>query len=154
MYDAASTILQQKISQVEGVGQVIVGGGSLPAVRVELNPLSLSKYGIGLSDVQTALANTNVNRPKGQLANGEKTWEIKTNDQMYKAELYRPIIVAFQSGAAVRLSDVADVQDSVEDIRNAGLVNGKPAVMVILFRQPGANIIETVDRVVELLAAA
>ncbi len=81
MYDAASTILQQKLSQVEGVGQVIVGGGSLPAVRVELNPLSLSKYGIGLSDVQTALANTNVNRPKGQLANGEKTWEIKTNDQ-------------------------------------------------------------------------
>ena len=151
MYDAASTILQQKISQVEGVGQVIVGGGSLPAVRVELNPLSLSKYGIGLDDVRTALSNTNVNRPKGQLANGERTWEIKTNDQMYKAEEYRPLIVAFQSGAAVRLSDVADVQDSVEDIRNAGLVNGKPAVMVILFRQPGANIIETVDRVVELL---
>ncbi len=151
MYDAGSTILQQKLSQVEGVGQVIVGGGSLPAVRVELNPLSLSKYGIGLSDVETVLSNTNVNRPKGQLANGEKTWEIKTNDQLYKAELYRPIIVAYQSGAAVRLSDVADVQDSVEDIRNAGLVNGKPAVMVILFRQPGANIIETVDRVIELL---
>ncbi len=151
MYDAASTILQQKLSQVEGVGQVIVGGGSLPAVRVELNPLSLSKYGIGLNDVRTALATTNVNRPKGQLANGEKTWEIKTNDQMYKAELYRPIIVAFQSGAAVRLSDVADVQDSVEDIRNAGLVNGKPSIMVIVYRQPGMNIIETVDRVVELL---
>jgi multidrug efflux pump len=151
MYDAASTILQQKLSQVEGVGQVVVGGGSLPAVRVELNPLSLSKYGIGLDDVRTALSKTNVNRPKGQLANGEKTWEIKTNDQMYKAELYRPIIVAFQSGAAVRLSDVADVQDSVEDMRNAGLVNGKPAVMVIVYRQPGKNIIETVDRVVELL---
>ncbi len=151
MYDAASTILQQKLSQVEGVGQVIVGGGSLPAVRVELNPLSLSKYGIGFDDVRTALSNTNVNRPKGQLANGEKTWEIKTNDQMYKAELYRPIIVAYQSGAAVRLSDVADVQDSVEDIRNAGLVNGKPSIMVIVFRQPGENIIETVDRVVELL---
>jgi hydrophobe/amphiphile efflux-1 (HAE1) family protein len=151
MYDAGSTILQQKLSQVEGVGQVIVGGGSLPAVRVELNPLSLSKYGIGLDDVRTALSNTNVNRPKGQLANGEKTWEIKTNDQLYKAELYRPLVVAYQSGAAVRLSDVADVQDSVEDIRNAGLVNGKPSVMVILFRQPGANIIETVDRVVELL---
>ncbi len=151
MYDAASTILQQKLSQVEGVGQVVVGGGSLPAVRVELNPLSLSKYGIGLDDVRIALSKTNVNRPKGQLANGEKTWEIKTNDQMYKAELYRPIIVAFQSGAAVRLSDVADVQDSVEDLRNAGLVNGKPAVMVIVYRQPGKNIIETVDRVVELL---
>ena len=151
MYDAASTILQQKLSQVEGVGQVIVGGGSLPAVRVELNPLSLSKYGIGLDDLRTALAKTNVNRPKGQLANGEKTWEIKTNDQMYKAEEYRPLVVAYQSGAAVRLSDVADVQDSVEDIRNAGLVNGKPSIMVIVYRQPGANIIETVDRVVELL---
>jgi len=151
MYDAASTILQQKLSQVEGVGQVIVGGSSLPAVRVELNPLSLSKYGIGLHDVSTALGNTNVNRPKGQLANGEKTWEIRTNDQLYKAELYRPLIVAYQSGAAVRLSDVADVKDSVEDIRNAGLVNGKPSVMVIVFRQPGANIIETVDHVVELL---
>ncbi len=151
MYDAASTILQQKLSQVEGVGQVVVGGGSLPAVRVELNPLSLSKYGIGLDDVRTALGRTNVNRPKGQLANGEKTWEIKTNDQLYKAEQYRPLIVAYHSGAAVRLSDVADVQDSVEDIRNAGLVNGKPAVMVIVYRQPGANIIGTVDRVVELL---
>ncbi|HUH66157.1 MAG TPA: multidrug efflux RND transporter permease subunit [Syntrophales bacterium] len=151
MYDAASTILAQKLSQVEGVGQVIVGGASLPAVRVELNPLALSKYGIGLSDVQSVLATTNVNRPKGQLANGEKTWEIKTNDQMHKAELYRPIIVAYQSGAAVKLSDVADVQDSVEDMRNAGLVNGKPAVMVIVFRQPGANIIESVDRVVEIL---
>ncbi|HUH66985.1 MAG TPA: multidrug efflux RND transporter permease subunit [Syntrophales bacterium] len=151
MYDAASTILAQKLSQVEGVGQVIVGGGSLPAVRVELNPLALSKYGIGLDDVQSVLATTNVNRPTGQLANGEKTWEIKTNDQMHNAELYRPVIVAYQSGAAVRLSDIADVQDSVEDIRNAGLVNGKPAVMVIVFRQPGANIIEAVDRVVELV---
>jgi multidrug efflux pump len=151
MYDAASTILAQKLSQVEGVGQVVVGGGSLPAVRVELNPLALSKYGIGLDDVQNVLARTNVNRPKGQLANGEKTWEIRTNDQMHKAELYRPIIVSYQAGAAVKLSDIADVQDSVEDIRNAGLVNGKPAVMVIVYRQPGANIIEAVDRVVELL---
>jgi multidrug efflux pump len=151
MYDAASTILQQKLSQVEGVGQVVVGGGSLPSVRVELNPLSLSKYGIGLNDLRTALSSTNVNRPKGQLANGEKTWEIKTNDQLYKAEQYRPLVVAYQAGAAVRLSDVADVQNSVEDIRNAGLVNGKPSIMVIVYRQPGANIIETVDRVVELL---
>ena len=151
MYDAASTILQQKLSQVEGVGQVIVGGGSLPAVRVELNPTALNKYGIGLDDVRTALNSTNANRPKGQLADGTRTWEIKTNDQLYKAEEYKPLIVTYRSGAAVRLSDVADVQDSVEDIRNAGFVNGKPAVPVIIFRQPGANIIETVDRIREML---
>jgi multidrug efflux pump len=151
MYDAASTILQQKLSQVDGVGQVTVGGGSLPAVRVELNPTALNKYGIGLDDVSTALNNTNANRPKGQLADGTRTWEIKTNDQLYKAEEYKPLIVAYRSGAAVRLSDVADVQDSVEDIRNEGLVNGRPAVPVILFRQPGANIIETVDRIKGML---
>lgn len=151
MYDAASTILQQKLSQVEGVGQVIVGGGSLPAVRVELNPTALNKYGIGLDDVRTAIINTNANRPKGQLANENRTWEIKTNDQLYKAEEYKPLIVTYRSGAVVRLSDVADVQDSVEDIRNAGFVNGKPAVPVILFRQPGANIIDTVDRIKAML---
>ena len=151
MYDAASTILQQKLSQVEGVGQVIVGGSSLPAVRVELNPTALNKYQIGLDDVRNALSRANVNRPKGQLADGSRTWEIKTNDQMYKAEAYQPLIIAYRSGAAVRLSDVADVQDSVEDVRNAGLVNGKPSVMVIIFRQPGVNIIETVDRVRNLL---
>ena len=151
MYDVASTILQQKLSQVEGVGQVIVGGGSLPAVRVELNPTALNKYGFGLDDVRTALSSTNANRPKGQLADETRTWEISTNDQMYKAEEYKPLVVAYRSGAAVRLSDVADVQDSVEDIRNAGLVNGQPAVPVILFRQPGANIIETVDRIKNML---
>ncbi len=151
MYDAASTILQQKLSQVEGVGQVIVGGGSLPAVRVELNPTALSKYGIGLDDVRGVLGATNANRPKGQLEDSARTWEIKTNDQLYKAAEYRPLIITYRSGAPVRLSDVADVQDSVEDVRNAGLVNGKPAIPVILFRQPGANIIETVDRVRGLL---
>ena len=151
MYDAASTILQQKLSQVEGVGQVIVGGGSLPAVRVELNPTALNKYGIGLDDVRTAIINTNANRPKGQLANENRSWEIKTNDQLYKAEEYKPLIVTYRSGAAVRLSDVADVQDSVEDIRNAGFVNGRPAVPVIIFRQPGANIIDTVDRIRAML---
>ena len=151
MYDAASTILQQKLSQVEGVGQVTVGGGSLPAVRVELNPTALNKYGIGLDDVRTAINSTNANRPKGQLADGTRTWEIKTNDQLYKAEEYKPLIVTYRSGAAVRLADVADVQDSVEDIRNAGLVNGKPAVPVIIFRQPGANIIDTVDRIKAML---
>jgi hydrophobe/amphiphile efflux-1 (HAE1) family protein len=151
MYDAASTILQQKLSQVDGVGQVIVGGGSLPAVRVELNPTALNKYGIGLEEVRNVLASTNTNRPKGQLADGARTWEIKTNDQLYKAKEYQPLIIAYRSGAAVRLSDVADVQDSVEDVRNIGLVNGKPAVMVIIFRQPGANIIETVDRIGNLI---
>jgi multidrug efflux pump len=151
MYDAASTILQQKLSQVDGVGQVIVGGSSLPAVRVELNPLALSKYGISLADVRSALSTTNVNRPKGQLSGSDRTWEIRTNDQIFKAEEYRPLIVSYQAGAPVKLSDIADVQDSVENIRNAGLVNGKPSVMVIVSRKPGANIIETVDRVVELL---
>jgi len=151
MYDAASSILQQKLSQIDGVGQVIVGGSSLPAVRVELNPMALSHYGIGLAEIRSALGATNVNRPKGQLANGEKTWEIQTHDQLFKAEEYRPLVVSYRAGAAVQLSDIADVQDSVENIRNAGLVNGKPSVMVIVFRKPGANIIETVDRIVDLL---
>jgi multidrug efflux pump len=148
MYDVASTILQQKLSQVEGVGQVFVGGSSLPAVRVDLNPMALSKYGLGLEDVRTLLGATNINRPKGQLSNGTRTLEIRTNDQLHAAEQYRPLVVMYRSGAAVRL---ADVQDSVEDIRTAGLVNDEPAVMVIVFRQPGANIIETVDRVRALL---
>ncbi|HTX53041.1 MAG TPA: multidrug efflux RND transporter permease subunit [Candidatus Baltobacteraceae bacterium] len=151
MYDAASTILQQKLAQVEGVGQVFVGGGALPAVRVDVNPTALSKYGIGLEDVRAVLASTNVNRPKGQLTTGDRTWEIQTNDQLSLAAEYRPLIVAYRNGNAVRLSDVADVEDSVEDLRATGLVNGKPAVMIIVFRQPGANIIETVDRVREVL---
>ncbi|PYM39772.1 MAG: multidrug transporter subunit MdtC [Candidatus Rokuibacteriota bacterium] len=148
MYDAASTILQQKLSQVKGVGQVFVGGSSLPAVRVELNPAALNKYGIGLEDVRAALAATNVKRPKGQLGGGGWTWEIQTNDQLRRAAAeYTPLIVAYRTGAAVRLSDVASVQDSVEDLRAAGLVDGKPAVLLVVFRQPAANIIETVDRV-------
>jgi multidrug efflux pump len=151
MYDAASSILQQKLSQVEGVGQVIVGGGSLPAVRVDLNPMALNKYGIGLGDVRRVLSSTNVNRPKGQLTNGARTWEIQTNDQLHQAEEYMPLIVAYRAGSAVRLSDVAVVQNSVEDIRSTGLTNGKPSVVVIIFRQPGANIIETVDRIREVL---
>lgn len=151
MYDAASTILQQKLSQVDGVGQVIVGGGSLPAVRVELNPTVLNKYGIGLADVRNMLAVTNVNRPQGQLADATRAWEIRTNDQLYKAAEYEPLIVTYRSGAPVRLSDLGEVQDSVEDLRAGGLMNGKPAVMVIIFRQPAANIIETVDRIRKLL---
>ncbi len=151
MYDAASTILQQKLSQVEGVGQVFVGGSSLPAVRVDVNPMALSKYGISLEDVRSVLANTNINRPKGQVADKKRTWEIQTNDQLHAAEQYRPLIVTYRAGAAVRLPDVANVENSVEDIRAAGLVNGSPAVMLVVFRQPAANIIDTVDRVSSLL---
>ncbi|MGB7575422.1 MAG: multidrug efflux RND transporter permease subunit [Thermodesulfobacteriota bacterium] len=151
MYDAASTILQQKLSQVEGVGQVFVGGSSLPAVRVDLNPTALNKYGISLEDVRGVLSSTNINRPKGQLADEIRTLEIETNDQLRVAEQYQPLIVAYRAGAPVRLPDVANVENSVEDLRVAGLVNGKPAVMVIIFREPGANIIETVDRVRTLL---
>jgi multidrug efflux pump len=151
MYDVASTILQQKLSQVEGIGQVVVGGSSLPAVRVELNPDALNKYGIGLQDVRSTISTTNVQRPKGQVEDSSRTFEIKTNDQLYKAAEYKPLIVTYRNGAPVRLSDVASVEDSVEDVRNAGLVNGKPAVPLILFRQPGANIIDTVDRVSNML---
>jgi multidrug efflux pump len=151
MYDAASTILQQKLSQVDGVGQVFVGGSSLPAVRVDLNPMALNKYGISLEDVRGALISTNINRPKGQLADKTRTWEVQTNDQLHVAEQYRPLIVTYRAGAPVRLLDVANIEDSVEDLRAAGLVNGRPAVMVIVFRQPDANIIDTVDRVRDLL---
>jgi hydrophobe/amphiphile efflux-1 (HAE1) family protein len=151
LYDAASSILQQRLSQVKGVGQVFVGGSSLPAVRVDLNPTSLNKYGISLEDVRGVLASTNVNRPKGQVSDRERTWEIDTNDQLHKAEQYMPLILTYRSGAAVKLSDVAAVENSVEDLRTAGFVNGKPAVMLVIFRQPGANIIETVDSVMEML---
>jgi len=151
MYDAASSILQQKLSQVKGVGQVFVGGSSLPAVRVDLNPTSLSRYGISLENVRGMLAATNVNRPKGQLAKGNRTWEVQTNDQLRAAHEYVPLVVTYRSGAAVQLKDVANVEDSVEDLRAAGFVNSKPAVMVIVFRQPGANIIETVDNIRGLL---
>lgn len=147
MYDAASTILQQKISQLNGIGQVYVGGSSLPAVRVELNPTALNSYGIGLTAVRSAIAAANVNRPKGQFSNNTVTSEISTNDQIFKAYQYRPLIIAYRNGNAVRLSDVAQVNDSVENLRNAGLSNGRPAVLLILFKTPGANVIETVDRV-------
>jgi multidrug efflux pump len=151
MYDAAASILQQKLSQIEGVGQVVVGGSSLPAVRVDLNPTALNKYGIGLDQVRTALSSANANRPKGQLADATTSWAISTTDQLRKADEYRPLIMAYRHGAAVRLSDVADVEDSVEDVRSWGLANGKPAIVVVIFRQPGANIIEAVDRVRALL---
>ena len=151
MYDAASTILAQKISQVSGVGQVTVGGASLPAVRVELNPTTLNKYGIGLNEVRAALAAANANRPKGSVEQGDRHWQIMADDQAKKASEYIPLIIAYRNGAAVRLSDVAEVVDSVEDLRNAGSSNGLPSVLVIINRQPNANIIETAERVQELL---
>jgi multidrug efflux pump len=151
MYDIGSSILQQKLAQVEGVGQVFVGGGALPAVRVDVNPTALYNNGLGLEDVRAALATANANRPKGELANGERAYALSTTDQLLKAEEYRPLIIHYSNGAAVRLSDIATVTDSVEDIRTGGLSNGKPAVLIIVFRQPGANIIQTVDRVRALL---
>ncbi|MSQ70251.1 MAG: multidrug efflux RND transporter permease subunit [Betaproteobacteria bacterium] len=151
MYDAASTILAQKFAQVRGIGQVTIGGSALPAVRVELNPNALNKYGIGFEAVRAAIAATNANRPKGVVEDGERQWQIYANDQAKKAAEYLPLIVAYRNGAAVRLSDVGEVVDSVQDLRNAGSANGKPSVLVILNRQPNANIIETVDRIRDLL---
>ncbi len=151
MYDAASSILQQKLAQVEGVGQVVVGGSALPAVRVELNPTALNAYGVGLEQVRAALAAANANRPKGELANETTAWKISATDQLLHAEQYRPLIVAYRRGSPLRLSDVAEVNDAVEDIRTTGIANGKPGVLLIVFRQPGANIISTVDRVRALL---
>ena len=151
MYDIASSVLQQKLSQVDGVGEVDVGGGALPAVRVDVNPTVLNHYGLGLEDLRTVLNNANANRPKGSLADGDHTWSLSANDQLLKADAYRPLIVTYRNGGAVRLGDVAKVTDSVEDIRTGGLANGKPAVLIIVYRQPGANIIDTVDRVLELL---
>jgi len=147
LYDAASTIMSQKLSQIQGVGQVTVGGSSLPAVRVELNPVQLDGYGLGVQDVQKMLSVQNANLPKGQISNGVSSADIITNDQLLKADYYKPLIVGYHNGAAIKLSDVADVQDSVENIRAAGFVNGKPSVLVIISRQPGANIIDTVDRI-------
>ena len=151
MYDAASTILAQKISQVKGVGQVTVGGASLPAVRVELNPSALSRYGISTETVRTVIASTNANRPKGIVEDGERGWQIYANDQARTAAEYIPLIIGYRNGNAVRISDVAEVVDSVEDLRNYGSANGQPSVLVVLFKQPGANIIETVDAVKDLL---
>ncbi|MGA3097917.1 MAG: multidrug efflux RND transporter permease subunit, partial [Bryobacteraceae bacterium] len=147
MYDAASTIMAQKLAQVRGVGQVGVGGSALPGVRVELNPSALNKYGIGLEQVRTALATANANTPKGHFSDGRLMWEVGANDQLFNAIDYKTLLIAYHNGAAVRISDVGDVVDSVEDLRAAGYANGKPGVMLIIFRQPGANIIETVDRI-------
>ena len=151
LYDAASTVLAQKLSQVEGIGEVVVGGSSLPAVRVDLIPQAIYKYGIGLEDVRAALASANAHSPKGGIDVGEQRYQIYANDQANKANDYKSLIVAYRNGAAVHLSDVGEVTDGVENLRNAGLANGKPAVLIILYRQPGANIITTVDLVKGLL---
>src|ERR1022692_1719496 len=147
MYDAASTIMAQKLAQVTGVGQVSVGGSSLPAVRIELNPTAVNKYGIGLEQIRTALSGANANTPKGHFSDGFRMWEVGANDQIFKASDYAPLVVAYRNGSAVRISDIGQAQDSVEDLRNSGYANGEPAVLVIIFRQPGANIIDTVDRI-------
>jgi multidrug efflux pump len=147
IYDAASNILAQRLSQLSGIGNVIIGGSALPAVRVDLNPQALYKYGIGLEDVRAALASANANSPKGTIDDGDRRYQIYTNDQANLAEDYIPLVIAYRNNAAVKLADVATVTDSVQDLRNLGLSNGQPSVLVILFRQPNANIIETVDTV-------
>jgi multidrug efflux pump len=147
MYDAASTIMAQKLAQITGVGQVTVGGSSLPSVRIELNPTQLNKYGIGLEQVRTVLSGANANTPKGHFSNGLGMWEVGANDQIFKAIDYEPLVIAYHNGSAVRVSDVGEAQDSVEDLRNSGYANGRPSVLVIIFRQPGANVISTVDRI-------
>jgi multidrug efflux pump len=147
LYDAASNVLQQRLSQLDGIGQVSIGGATLPAVRVELNPTAMFKYGIGLEDVRAALASANANSPKGAIEDGDHRFQLYTNDQARLAADYRPLIIAYRNGSAVQLSDVADVEDSVQDLRNEGRANGEPSVLVILSRQPGANIIDTVNQV-------
>ncbi len=147
MYDAASTILAQTLSQVTGVGQVVVGGSALPAVRIELDPQTVNKYGIGLETVRGVLANANANTPKGHFSFGPQTFEVGATDQIFKAVDYGKLIVGYIHGSAVRISDLGTAVDSVEDLRNSGYANGKPSVLVIVFKQPGANIIDTVNRV-------
>jgi multidrug efflux pump len=147
MYDVADSILAQKISQLPGIGQVFVGGGARPAVRAEVNPMRLNAMGLGIEQVALALASANANKPKGEVSGLVSSWQITDNDQLFTADKYRKIIIAQRNPGVVRLEDVADVQDSVEDIHNAGFANGHPAVLMIIFRQPGANIISAVDNV-------
>jgi len=151
IYDVASTVLQQQLLQIKGVGDVTLGGSSLPAVRVELNPVAISAYGIGLEDVRSAIASANANQPKGIVQNSQLGFQIYTNDVALDAAAYRPLVIAYRNGNAVRLSDVATVLDSVTDVHNFGLVNGKPAIILVIHRQPSANIIDTVDRVKALI---
>ncbi len=147
LYDLASTILEQKLSQIQGVGQVNVGGGATPSVRVEVNPTKLESFGLTLGSVQSVLSLQNAHEPRGQLSDNGVSEDIITNDQISEAADYRPLIVGYHNGQAVKLSDVADVEDSTQNLRSAGYIDGHKGVALIIFRQPGANIIETVDRV-------
>src|SRR5271170_5312498 len=147
LYDVASTIVQQKLSQINGVGQVSVGGGALPSVRVEVNPNKLFSQGLTMQNLQSTLSLQNADQPKGQISDGIHTADIIANDQISHAEEYRPLIVGYNHGKAVRLADVADVNDATSNVRSAGYLDGKPATLLIIYRQPGANIIETVDRI-------
>jgi len=151
IYDAADSILAQKLSQCVGIGQVLVGGAAKPAVRAGVEPARLSQLGVSLEEVRAALGRVNANKPKGELSDGSNSWTITATDQLFDADQYRPVIVAYKNGAPIRLGDVATVESSVADVRTGGIANGKRAVLLILYRQPGANIIETVDRVFERL---
>ncbi len=151
MYDVASSVLQQALAQVDGVGQVFVAGSALPAVRVDVNPTLLNNLGLSLEDVRTALASANANRPKGEISDRARTFSLATTDQLLRSSEYQPLIVTYRNGAAVRLSDIAQVTDGIEDMRTVGLADGKPAVLLIINRQPGANIIDTVDRIRAML---
>src|SRR5215469_9883680 len=147
VYDVASSIVMQKLSQIPGVGQVGIGGSSLPGVRVDVNPTLLNHYGLGLEDVRAMLGSANANRPKGGFTGPVQSWAIRTDDQLLKADQYSPLVVAYRNGAPVLLKDVATVTNSVEDLRNSGYANTTPAILMWVYRQPGANIIETVDRI-------
>jgi len=151
IYDWASTIMAQKLSQVSGVGQVFAGGGALPGVRVEVNPTLLNKYGIGLEQVRGVLSNANSNAPKGSFSDGHRMWQVGANDQLFHAVDYRPLVVAYRRGSPVRLVDIAEVRDGPQTIMSSGYTNGKPSILLVVFRQPGANIIDTVDRVRAML---
>src|SRR5689334_17932733 len=151
IYDVADSILNQKIAQIPGVGQVNIQGSSRPAVRLQINPTALTKYDIGWEQIQATLTAANANRPKGELSDGQHTWQIATSDQLFTAAEYRPLIVAYKNGSPIRLSDIATIEDSLEDRRNMGLANGKPAVLIQVFKQPAANIIDTVDRIYSLM---
>src|SRR5215813_7219047 len=151
LYDSAATILQQRLSQIRGIGNVDLGGSALPAVRVELLPAALFKYGIGLEDVRAALASANAHSPKGAIQDESRRYQIESNDQARRAADYRPLVIAYRNGSAVHLTDVAEVVDAVEDLRNLGLADANPAVLVILYREPGANVINTVERVRAIL---
>ena len=151
VYDAADSVIAQKLRQIPGIGEVFIGGGARPAVRVQVNPGLLNTYGISLENIRSVLSAANSNRPKGQLGNVERAWGVAATDQLFKAREYRPLIVTWHNGSPVRLSDVGTVTDSLEDVRNAGFINGRSGIVLVIFRQPGANMIETVDRVRSLL---